>query len=59
MDFALGHVNHFDVLVPETEELEDVLQALLQCLDSQRQGASDLLLSLGEKDGVELSQLLA
>ena len=56
-DFGLRHVDDLDVLVPQVHQLEDVAKTLLECLESEREGRPNLVLSLGHQHPVKLFQL--
>jgi len=57
MDFRFGHVNHFDVLCPQGEQLEHVFQSALHYLQFLRGILSVQLLTL-KKLGILLFKKL-
>ena len=44
MDLAFWHVDDFDILLPQIQQFKNVFQAVLECLEAQRQRRVDLLL---------------
>ena len=57
MDLALGHVNDLDVLVPEVEQLKNVLEALLERFQAKCDIRPNFLLALREENCVKLPEL--
>ena len=52
---AIGHVDHFDVALPKTDQREDILEALLERLDAQ--GALCLQFALSQSQQLGILEL--